>query len=109
VKITSAPSNRHRKPKNNMLQGALSTSAMQTPAPLYEFALNAILYLNRGTDWQLNFHLWLHSHLAQDTASISSRADLYSSSLLAHPSLRSIKAGSSSNKAKSCLPSFLPT
>lgn len=48
------------------------------------------------------------SHLIQDTESISSLADLYSSSRFAHCCLLSIKAGSSSNNRPSCAPSFLP-
>lgn len=44
-----------------------------------------------------------HLHLTQATESISSLADLYSSSLLAHCSRRSINAGSSSSNCTSCL------
>lgn len=43
-------------------------------------------------------------YFAQATASISSRACLYNSSLFAHADRRSIKAGSSSNNAASCFP-----
>jgi len=42
-------------------------------------------------------------HRVHATASISSRADLYSSSLLKHCSLRSMRAGSSSRSTASCL------
>lgn len=45
----------------------------------------------------------LPPHLTHATESTSSLADLYNSSLLAHCSLRSIKAGSSSNNCTSCL------
>lgn len=43
------------------------------------------------------------SHRAHDTESISSLADLYNSSLLAHFCLLSINAGSSASKCASCL------
>jgi len=42
-------------------------------------------------------------HRVHDTESISSRADLYSSSLLKHCNLRSMRAGSSSRSTASCL------